>query len=74
MAEEAGELATCPGCGQEVKLHSMIPVLDGNGPGHRYLCRPCARALIPAGEGGDGGGGGSDHHQAPPAEGGVAPD
>ncbi|MGI8793186.1 MAG: hypothetical protein ACR2H3_08420 [Acidimicrobiales bacterium] len=47
MAEEAGEVATCPECAAEVKQKSMIPVLGPDGKGHTYLCVACARALIP---------------------------
>ena len=47
--EEAGEVVTCPSCGQEVKQHSMIPVLPAGadaGAGPAYLCVACARPLI----------------------------
>ncbi|HEX9529616.1 MAG TPA: hypothetical protein VF954_00665 [Acidimicrobiales bacterium] len=40
--EEAGQVVACPSCGQEVKLHSMIPVLAQAG-GIAYLCAACAR-------------------------------
>ena len=41
---EAGEKATCPECGNEVMLHSMIPLLR-NGE-KAYVCVACARKLI----------------------------
>ena len=50
MAEEAGEVVSCPQCGQDVKQKAMIPVLGEDGTGHRYLCQACARRLIPEGE------------------------
>ncbi len=50
--EDAGEVVSCPRCNQQVKQHSMIPVL-AEGGGHSYLCRDCARQSVVTGaEGG----------------------
>lgn len=43
---EAGIQVSCPGCGQVVMQHSMIPLVGDGGLGVRYLCPPCARELI----------------------------
>jgi RNase P subunit RPR2 len=45
---DIGVVVTCPGCGQEVMQKGMIPVLQAGE--RRYLCKECARALIPAEE------------------------
>lgn len=42
---EAGVEVTCPGCGQLVMQHSMIPLVGDGGQGIRYLCPTCARKL-----------------------------
>ena len=68
MAEEAGEVASCPQCGTEVKQKSMIPVLGSDGTGHRYLCRECARSLIPAADGDSATGPSGDAGDAGPSE------
>jgi RNase P subunit RPR2 len=51
---DVGVVVSCPGCGQEVMQKSMIPVLQAGE--RRYLCKECARALIP----------GADHEPPPP--------
>lgn len=50
-AADAGEVGSCPQCGQLVTKHGMIPVLDDAAAAtHRYLCVACAReaAGLPA--------------------------
>ena len=45
---DAGVQVACPSCGRTVYQKSMIPVLDGSGPGIVLICRDCARDLRPA--------------------------
>jgi predicted RNA-binding Zn-ribbon protein involved in translation (DUF1610 family) len=45
---DAGVEVVCPGCGETVLQKAMIPLLGTDGHGVRYLCPPCARALMPA--------------------------
>jgi DNA-directed RNA polymerase subunit RPC12/RpoP len=45
-AHDAGVEVECPACGQVVLQKAMIPTLGHGGPGLRYLCAACARALI----------------------------
>jgi predicted RNA-binding Zn-ribbon protein involved in translation (DUF1610 family) len=45
-SHDAGVEVVCPGCGETVLQKAMIPLLGEDGSGVRYLCPPCARALM----------------------------
>lgn len=43
---EIGVKMACPVCATTVFQKSMIPILDGAGPGYKLVCVPCARLLV----------------------------